>query len=154
MNKEIRETIARAIHDNYREANTGETGKPESLMMEWDKLPDSFKDSNRQQAEHILEKLRGIGCTVRKVENNSIKPINFTSSEIEIMAEMEHERWNAERLLKGWRLGKKKDAIRKISPYLMPWSELPDDVKELDRQPVRKIPQLLAQVGLEVRRHN
>ena len=154
MNKEICETIARAIHDDYREAHTGKTGKPEALMMEWDELPDSLKDSNRQQAEHILEKLRGIGCTVRKVENNDIKPIIFTSSEIEIMAEMEHERWNAERLSKGWKLGKKKDATRKVSPYLRPWSELPDDVKELDRRPVRKIPQFLAQVGLEVRRYN
>jgi len=149
---EIRETIARAIHENYRQAHVGEIGQYESSMTEWDELLDSLKDSNRQQADHILEKLLQVGCAVHKVGHPSVLSIMFTNREVEIMAEMEHERWNAERLLNGWRLGKKKDATRKITPYLVPWSALPDEVKELDRQPVRNIPQLLAKVGLEVRR--
>ena len=52
---------------------------------------------------------------------------------------MEHARWNAERWLAGWRLGKK-DLIKKTSPWLLPWEELPDEIKEFDRQAVREIP--------------
>ena len=89
---------------------------------------------------------------MHKIENRSALSIILTSSEVEIMAEMEHARWNAERLFNGWRLGKKKDVTRKITPYLVPWSALPDEAKECDRQPVRNIPQLLTKVGLEVRR--
>ncbi len=69
--------------------------------------------------------------------------------EVEIMAEMEHTRWNVEWLLDGWTWGERRDIIKKTSPYLVGWSELPDDVKEWDRQTVRKIPQFLARVGLE-----
>ena len=149
---EIRETIARAIHENYRQDRANHIRQHEPSITEWDKLLDSLKDSNRQQADHILEKLWRVGCAVHKVGNRSAVSIIFTSSEIEIMAEMEHERWNAERLFNGWRLGKKKDATRKVTPYLVSWSALPDEAKEWDRQPVRNIPQLLAKVGLEVRR--
>lgn len=55
--------------------------------------------------------------------------MKFTKDEIEIMAEMEHARWNIEQLLDGWKWGKEKDMNRKISPYLIPWSELPDERK-------------------------
>ena len=80
------------------------------------------------------------------------KQREFTDREVEILAEMEHGRWTVERLLDGWCLGEKKDVIRKISPYLKPWAELPEDVKEFDRRTVRGIPDFLAEVGLEVRR--
>jgi len=78
--------------------------------------------------------------------------MTFTKGEVEIMAEMEHARWNVERLLDGWRWGEKRNVTKKISPYLVPWLELSDDVREWDRQTVRKIPEFLAKIGLEVRR--
>lgn len=68
------------------------------------------------------------------------------------MAKMEHARWNVERLLNGWKWGEKRDVTKKVSPYLVPWSELSIDMKECDRQTVRKIPEFLAKVGLEVHR--
>ena len=68
------------------------------------------------------------------------------------MAEMKYARWNVERLLDGWKWGEKRDATKKVSPYLVPWSELSIDMKEWDRQTVRKIPEFLAKVGLEVHR--
>ena len=37
---------------------------------------------------------------------------------------------------------------------MVPWEQMPDDVAEYDRTTVRKIPALLAEVGLEVRRRN
>lgn len=78
--------------------------------------------------------------------------MTFTQDEIEIMAQMEYERWIAEQLLDGWKRGTQKDVTRKTSPYLVPWSELPDDAREQDRQIVRQIPELLAKVGLEIDR--
>jgi hypothetical protein len=78
--------------------------------------------------------------------------MEFTKDEIEIMAEMEHGRWNVERLSDGWRWGEKKDVDKKISPYLVGWDQLPENVKEWDREAVRAIPKLLESVGLEIRR--
>ncbi len=147
-----RETIAQAIHEAYREVPSIRRRSPDPALAEWSALSDKFKDSNRQQADHILAKLRQTGYTLHKVEDREVSLMKFTDSEVEIMAEMEHGRWIAERLTDGWTWGKDRDVIKKTSPYLVPWSELPEDVKEWDRETVRKIPEFLAKVGLVIRR--
>lgn len=149
---EIREAIACAIHESYRKGRAGDTAGDDLSLSEWEELSEFLKESNRQQADDIFTKLQRIGCSVDKVPDRTIDRIKFTGEEIEAMAEMEHDRWNAERLRDGWKLGKTKDVRRKISPYLVGWADLPEDVKELDRETVRKIPEFLAKVGLEIER--
>ncbi len=148
----LREAVARAIHEGYRRTQASSAPSQEPSTAKWDQLPDYLQESNRQQADDIMEKLRQIGCTVRKVTGRDAVLKTFTADEVEAMAEMEHGRWNVERLLNGWKWGKTKDVLNKTSPYLVSWADLPDEVKELDRQAVRNIPKLLASVGLEIRR--
>ncbi len=146
------EAVAKAIHNHYRFMRRGNTRSQEPSMVPWGKLPKHLKESNRNQAEHNFEKLRQMGYTVRKITDRNIKPMTLTEDEIEIMAEMEHGRWNVERLINGWKWADKRDIIRKTSPYLVGWPELPEDVKEWDRELVRQIPEFLAEVGLEIHR--
>lgn len=148
----FRETIAKAIHENYISARTSSGRSSDPSLSKWDDLAENLKESNRQQADHITEKLHLIGCTIHKVRNHALVLMTFAQNEIEVMAEMEHARWNVERLVDGWRWGKIRDVSKKISPYLVPWNELPEDVKEWDRETVRKIPEYLKMEGLEVRR--
>jgi len=150
MKPEIREKIARLVHERYRTArfSSADTGDPS--VAEWDKLPEHIKESNRQQAEDIFVKLYRIGYAATKVDSRPVSLKVFTDEEIEIMAEMEHARWNDERLRNGWKPGKTRDVAKKVSPYLASWSKLPEDIKEWDRQSVRNIPGLLASVGLEI----
>jgi DNA invertase Pin-like site-specific DNA recombinase len=152
LRPDLREIIAQAIHEAYRHARQNKVRNRDPSIVKWDKLPDYLKESNREQANHIFEKLHQIGYTVHKVSNRDIVPMIFTEDEIEIMAELEHTRWNVERLRDGWRWGEKRNTIKKTSPYLIGWSELPEDAKELDRQTVRNILELLAKVGLEIQR--
>jgi hypothetical protein len=149
---DIQETMAKAIHDHYRHIRRGNAPDQDPSMAEWDKLPEYLKESSRQQASHIFEKLRQIGCTVHKITDRDIELMTFTEGEVEIMAEMEHERWNVERLLDGWMWSETRDIMKKTSPYLVGWSELPNEAKEWDRELVRQIPEFLAKVGLEVHR--
>lgn len=151
LEPEARETIGRAIHEAYRATQLG-TQSREPSLADWDELLDHLKESNRQQADDIEQKLRRIGCGIGKARGGKASLMRFTAEEVEVMAEMEHARWNAERLLDGWKWGEKKDVAKKISPYLVSWQALPDDVKEWDRDTVRRIPEFLAQVGLEVHR--
>jgi len=72
--------------------------------------------------------------------------ISFTDAELEQMAELEHERWLAERKRLGWSLGSRDDEAR-THPSLVPWAELPEAEREKDREAVRAIPGLLASVG-------
>ncbi|MFC1958096.1 HD domain-containing phosphohydrolase [Chloroflexota bacterium] len=151
---DMSETIAQAIHEDYRKTQGDKVSDDDPSMAQWDKLTYHLKESSRQQAEHILKKLSRIGCTVHRVNNRDIRLMKFTDDEEKMMAEMEHQRWTAERLLDGWVFGEKRDVIKKTSPYLVPSSELPDDIRDLDRQMVLNIPELLAKVGMEIHRQS
>ncbi len=78
--------------------------------------------------------------------------VTLTTDEVERLAEMEHGRYNAERLLEGWTWSEVKDDDRRTSPHLVSWTELADDIREYDRQTVREIPEFLAKIGLAVQR--
>jgi hypothetical protein len=67
------------------------------------------------------------------------------------MAEKEHGRWNVERLRDGWTPGKRNDE-KKTHDCLIPWAELPDDIKEFDRNAAKSWPRILADAGIEVRK--
>jgi len=152
MEPDIRETISQAIHENYRAAKIKGSRIGDPAMVSWEELPDMFKESNLQQADDVFNKLLRIGCTVVKTEDREVDKMIFTSDEIEVMAEMEHARWNVERLLDGWKWSTNRDVLKKTSPYLVGWADLPEDVKEWDRETVSKIPEFLATVGLEIQR--
>ncbi len=69
---------------------------------------------------------------------------------LERLAEMEHGRWNVERLLLGWRWAEAKDVARKLSPYLVPWDKLPPEIQEYDLDAIRSLPAKFREAGLEV----
>jgi hypothetical protein len=77
-------------------------------------------------------------------------PVNeFMPDEVELMAKMEHNRWNAEWLLAGWTLGPSHKA-NKVSPHIVPWALLPPNIQEYDRRTVRLIPKFLDKIGEKV----
>jgi putative lipoic acid-binding regulatory protein len=149
LSEDVCDVISRGIHEAFRR-NKAKTQSVDPSMSDWKRLPETLRNSNREQANHIFEKLREIGCAVKPVEGSQPATFEFTLEEIERLAEMEHGRWNTERLLDRWRYGSPRDVARKISPYLVPWVDLPDDVKKWDRDAVREIPVLLAKVGMQV----
>jgi hypothetical protein len=100
-------------------------------------------------ADHVGAKLREVGKKAYPVTDRAIRLATFTDAEVELMAELEHGRWNTERLLDGWTLGPR-DPLKKTSPYLVAWADLPDGIKEYDRTLVRSIPEVLSKAGLEV----
>ena len=68
------------------------------------------------------------------------------------LAEMEHGRWNAERLARGWSYGEVKDVAIKQSPYIVSWLELPEHIKQYDYAAVRNWPEVFSAAGLEIYR--
>ena len=68
------------------------------------------------------------------------------------MAYLEHRRWCDERKASGWKYGPEKDVNLRISDCLLPYEDLPDQVKEYDREHVRKIPSYLERIGLIITR--
>jgi RyR domain len=74
-------------------------------------------------------------------------PVELTGEQVEELARREHDRWQDERRQAAWRYGPVRDAHAKLSPYLVPWDELTEDVRNLDRDAVRLIPTVLARAA-------
>ena len=68
------------------------------------------------------------------------------------MSVIEHQRWVDERTMQGWKLSPVKDVDKKLSPYLVPWEQLPEEIREYDRNVVRGMPRFLAKAGFQVYR--
>lgn len=142
------EKIAMAIHEDYVKKQI-ERGKKVDYAT-WDELPDSLKYSNIRQAKTIFAKLSIVGCSVEPNDSTPIK--GFSNEEIELMAEYEHELWVEERKKNGWTYGEVKDVEKQITPYLIPYNELTEEIKEYDRDTIRNIIPLLKMVGMAVYR--
>jgi hypothetical protein len=147
-----RDAIAAAIHEKFRRDHGRERSPDDHVMRPWEELAEQFKDSNRQQADHIPAKLRAIRCGFAPAAGREPARIELTDDEVEVLARLEHDRFVEERLRAGWTLGSERDPERKISPYLVPWDELPDDVKDYDYDTVRGMPEFMADAGFEIYR--
>lgn len=143
------ELLARALHAAYVEDTPAAADDP--AHRDWDDLPEALRASNRDQAAHVAVKLAAVGRAVGPLASWDEATAPFPDDEVETMARLEHERWTAERRRAGWRTGPR-DASRRTTPYLVPWEELTEDVRELDRLFVRRLPALLAGVGLQAHR--
>lgn len=146
--------LAVVIHEAYVEERRKE-GRADThpTMQPWATLAPMYKDSNRQQADHIAIKLRMIGCHAASLDRGGEPVDGFTPEEIEYMARMEHARWCAERRLAGWTYAAERDDRAKRHPNLLPWSQLTEPIRDIDRQSVEKIPRFLATIGQGVYRN-
>lgn len=69
---------------------------------------------------------------------------------VDLLAEFEHQRWCRNRRERGWRFGEQRDNDRLLHPDMVPWDDLSERSKELDRGPVRDMPSVLATAGLHL----
>ena len=144
------ERMAQALHQNFLDNRHKENDLVPSnpARRVWDALSETFRESNRAQARGIRTRLELLGFTVEPTEDWDIPLPIFTPDQIECMAKFEHDRWCAERRAAGWTFGE--DRSKKQSPFLVPWCELPEEIKDRDRQPVRETPELLARFGMKI----
>lgn len=139
------ERIARALHDAYRRS----IAPGSASALPWDELPEDLKESNRAQAGHVADKIRATARIL--VPDDGQPPDTFSPDEVERLGVLEHERWVEERMAAGWTPGPQ-DPEARTSPHLVPWEELDEEVREIDRQFVRLLPEVLADAGLTLRR--
>jgi hypothetical protein len=148
----IHEQLAQAIHEGYlaqRRRSGAELGDDRSVVA-WEELTPELRDSNRAQADDIVDKLRAVGCGLAFLAAGDPPGPAFTDEQVETLAQREHERWARERTAAGWSFAPgAKNEHRRRTPYLVPWDELPEEVKEYDRRVVRTIPEYLARIGLQ-----
>jgi hypothetical protein len=143
--------VAQAFHENYLKGKV--KSMPENLRP-WTYLPDTYKDASRAQAGYAVEILRAAGFEVRPLNSGPNAIISFADKkfddDVKRMAELEHGRWNVERLHEGWRPGKTRDDDKKIHDCILAWEVLPDEIRKYDYDAVRAFPDILKKAGLEI----
>ncbi len=132
------EQLARAFHETYvrQRAVAGDAADDNPSMTTWDRLSEEKKESNRSQAEDVGAKLATLGLTVAPLSDPGAELVRFSTDELDQLAELEHVRW--------CRTASADD------PDNVPWSELPEDRRDIDRVFIRRLPALLATVGLQI----
>lgn len=70
---------------------------------------------------------------------------------VERLAEHVHDVWALQRIESGWTVGKERNDSLKTHPCLVPYSDLPESEKEVDRATVRGIVNALLKLGCQVR---
>ena len=68
----------------------------------------------------------------------------------EKIAENVHDVWAAGRIAEGWIYGEKKDAEKKLTPLLVPYSELPESEKEYDRNSALETLKLIVKLNYHI----
>jgi hypothetical protein len=148
-----RETIARAIHEDYvlNEEAKGNTPESNPSVVAWDRLPERLKESNRRQADHISTRLRAFGYEITALTDLDMASFRFSPEETEGMARMEHDRWCDEKREAGYEYaaGAKSETTH---PDLVSYDDLSEEAKEKDRSAVGNLPRFLARAGFQIKR--
>ncbi len=147
LDNNVIEALSRQTHEAWLRAQSRTDRKP--AMVSWEELAEEYRESNRAQARDMLRKLDVMGYRCVPQEANS-PPVTFTDDEIERMAIMEHDRWMKEKMAAGWTYGPERNNALKIHPLLVPYHHLDEKAREMDRDPVRMIPEWLGRVGFGV----
>ena len=142
------ELLAIAIHARYCEKQLQDHPERPLDYPDFSQLPDDLKYSNLRQAQNICDRLEQVGYRLGpKGRKGAVK--EFPPELVEFMAELEHEDWMRERLSRGWKLGER-NAEKKTSPYLVPYDQLSEEIKDYDRDAIRNIPALVERGGMAV----
>jgi TrkA family protein len=166
--------LARALSEHYaREWPDKETEQALAEMTEadirrffqkqWHATEEWKRESNRQAADHIPVKLLCIGVPAAPGPDGVLQ---FDIGEVEaclaeedtkrVVAEMEHRRWCAERILSGWipllasdprhatwGLQKRRLQVQKLHVDFVPFDDLPEGEKTKDYSQIEAIPKFL-----------
>ena len=150
--------LAPLVHEFYREKRVDELKPTETdvnkykVIMRWKKLDPALQESNRLQVAYYENLLKRVNLGIRPAKEPVLFNIknDLPKDDRDMLARLEHARWNAERLLEGWRYGPVKDLAKKLSPYLVAWDKLDENIKPYDYDPMDNIPLMLEKIGYEV----
>ena len=161
------EVLAQAVHEAYRQGRrrkamerqqgeqdgqAEESLEEDKAMLPWESLPETLKESNRRQVDHIRAKLEAAGYGIKPLTDWEAMFHEFEPEEVELMARLEHERFVEERTREGWVPGPERDVQKKTNPDLVPWEKLPELAIQKNLNSVVELPKVLARGEFQVYR--
>lgn len=157
----LRERLAQGLYETYKQRRVDMCKSDEERkalesdrsMRDWDELAPELKESTRAQADDIPRKLRAVGCFMLDQDRDEplVRVPQFSAEELDTLSEIEHERFNAERLQRQWKMGPR-NSKQRTTPFLVPWRDLTQEWKDVDRVMVECVPRLLEKAGWKIYR--
>ena len=123
--------------------------KTHPALVEYQNLPDDLKDASRANVGDIPRKLHQLGYRIETGDDQSGLFI-FSDTDVNRLAQLEHQRWMEHRLETGWTLGPKTNPSRKTHASLVAWDDLSEGERDKDREMIRSIPEILAAAGFVI----
>ena len=154
MTEDQIERMAQAIHEKYRttmESLPDDTTGSPLAAKSWEQMSEAEKEANRAQARDIVVKLEALGFTFVPADDAAAAPLVVSADALEALAEHEHQRWMEQKTDAGWTFGNERNDDLRLHPLIIPYGDLTEAQKELDREPVRHILTLLADSGWGVK---
>jgi len=133
--------VARCMHEMYLQAQTDDDHRTHSALQAWNELPQWERKQNMLKADHWPVRLRAIHCIADNSPNDA--PV-LSSVEAQVQATMEHNRYVTQKKYDGWQYGEKRVEEAKINPFLVPWSELPNQQREQEVSEAQAEPRFIA----------
>jgi hypothetical protein len=141
------DALAKAFHVANQALATSESRS----SLPWEQLDESYREANRRLVAHIPAKLASAGFDVDawlgSTSDTRLPSIAGFASDPQqraALAALEHDRWMTERRLSGWRYAPDRDNTRRHHPHLVPFDELPADVKAFDFASIDQLAAILA----------
>ena len=88
--------------------------------------------------------------TPKPVDTSKIVLPESLSELTEKIAENVHDVWACQRISQGWTYGEKRDDVKKTTPCLVPYNELPEEEKEYDRSTAIETVKLIVSLGYKI----
>jgi hypothetical protein len=142
LTSELREPLAASLHNAHRRRQRRRKAADDPALAPWDELIEPLRASNLAQADDIPNKLALVRWRLARPGER----LALGDDAIELLAEVEHGRFNIERLRAGWELGERR-VDRSATPYLKPWTELTEEAKDYDREAIMNIDPALRELG-------
>jgi hypothetical protein len=155
---ELLERLAAAAHevycagkkrDGWTYGERNDEKKTHPLLIPYEQLPEWAKEANRVSVRTIPQKLAAAGYVMLPARSNE-PALEFPGHDLEELAQLEHELWMEGKLAAGFKAGKPTEEDPKRNEHLVEWDQVAEPIKQIDRDLIRGIPQILARAGYAV----
>jgi hypothetical protein len=142
--------MAAALHASYVGSTKRLGAGSQTALQIWENLPENLRNANRASVDHAPILLAAAGYKL--VPRFTLRSEIPSAVELETMAKVEHRRWMADRIERGWRYAPVRDDNQMLHPDLVPYDALTDDGKEKDRNAVKTLLSVLRNAGFSFAR--
>lgn len=142
--------LAPVLHEDWLSGLTEEKKKTKENAVPWGQLRPDIVESNVEAALRIPFILELVGLTLEEGTGIAPEIQEILKEKLEVMAAAEHGGWEEQKRIDGWTYSRKPLESALGHNCLIPYDQLPDDVKQYDRNTINKYPVYAKLAGFKI----